>query len=157
MSKHTEAKKKHNAMENPEAILNDAEHETEEEKKEALKEDPYYLGNLADKGFKTDGTGVYAPYAPPIYLKLSREDEKTFSFAFYEETSENIFKQFSSIYTKQKSIIEDDPKRNQTIGRYTKELNLKRSKGTVKEWLIRLEQIIIQSEGLELIKDKNFN
>ena len=44
---------------NPEDDLKKMVEETETEKEEAIKENPYYLGELEDNGFKTDGTGVY--------------------------------------------------------------------------------------------------
>ena len=161
-------------MDNPEALFDEAVQETEEEKEEVLKENPYYLGELEEKGFKTDGTGVYAPYIPPIYLKLSRDDKKTFSFAFYKETGENEFKQFSQLYSKQKSIIEVDKERTQTIDRMTKDKGMpqykrrkedkrksicrmyKKTQPKTTEWLEKVALIIIRSCGLEIIKNKHY-
>ena len=139
-----------------EALLEKAKQETNEEKEKALKEDLYYLGELAEKGYKTDGTGVYAPYIPPIYLKLTREDEKTFGYGFYLLDDNGKAKQYSKTYTKQKSITEDDPKRNQTIGKYTKQKNMPRGKCEVKSWLEQVEMDILEAEGLTIIKNKHY-
>lgn len=47
-----ETKRKHDEMmENPEALLEEAKQETKEEKEKTIKEDSYYLGELAEKGF----------------------------------------------------------------------------------------------------------
>lgn len=69
----------------------------------------------------TDGTGGYAPFNPPYHLKLSRDDEKTFSFTWCIETKDNTFKPIGVSYTKQKSITEVDTDRNKILGRVYKE------------------------------------
>lgn len=137
-------------------VLREMEANTEQKREEAIKEDIYYLGDLKEKGFKTDGTGVYAPYKHPYYLKLSRDDEKTFSYAFYEEIEENSFKQLSPSYTKQKPIIKLDKDRNKIIGEYIKSLNLPRAEKTVKDWLNELESTIVQANGLDILKNEHF-
>lgn len=153
----SESEEKPNLIDDLKEVKTDTEHE----KEEANKKDLYYLGDLKEKGFLTDGTGVYAPYHPPFYLKLGREDEKTFSFGFYihegkDKDGVNKFKQFSQVYTKQKPITETDKDRNRIIGGYTKNKNMPRAKKKVKEWLEALELTIIEADGLDIIKDKNY-
>ena len=139
-----------------EAILNDVEQEIEEEKKKAIKEEPYYLGDLADKGYKTDGTGVYAPYNPPYYLKLGKEDEKTFTFTWSVKQKDNTFKLKGQTCSKQKPITETDPSRNRTIGYQSKILNLPRCERKVADFIAIVGNTIQEFEGLEILKNKHF-
>ncbi len=46
-------------IDNPKKLLDEAMQETEEKKEKTLKENPYYLGDLVEKRYETDGTGVY--------------------------------------------------------------------------------------------------
>ena len=136
--------------------------ELEKETQQLQESNPFKLSDeLVSKGFESTYDAVYRLYAVGgdgiYYLKIGRDTGKKFqlNYAWCKKVDAS-FNVVTEIFTSNKTIFEDKPKRNKLLGKYTKDYNLPRDKRDVAEFLDETWQLIFDAtDCLEVLKDKN--
>ena len=132
--------------------------ELEKETKAIQESNPFNISDdLAKHGFVATYDAVYRLYIGNYYLRIARDTGKKFQLNYAwcvkEDASFNVV---TEIFTSNKTIFEDKPKRNKLLGKYTKDSNLPRDKRNVADFLDETWQLIFDAtDCLEVLKDKN--
>ena len=137
--------------------------ELENETKAIQESNPFNItDDLISKGFESTYDALYRLYAISgdggiYYLKIGRDTGKKFqlNYAWCKKVDAS-FNVVTEIFTSNKTIFEDKPKRNKLLGKFTKDYNLPRDKRDVAEFLDETWQLIFDATGcLEVLKDKD--
>lgn len=137
--------------------------ELEKETKAIQENNPFNISDeLAKNGFVATYDALYRLYATDgngneYYLKTTRDGGKKYQLAYAWCVKEDgAFNVISPIYNSTKTIFENTEKRNQILGKYTKDYNLPRSETAVATFLNETWQLIIGAKDyLTIFKDKN--
>ena len=136
------------------SLLEDLNKELINEIKDIQEEKPYHIDL---KGYIAKEDGVYAQYPnTEYYLRLSREDKKTFTFIWCKEYKEGEFETIATRCSRQKPIIEVDNTRNNTLIKQLMKQDLETDRRSIEDFLDTIAVDIQNSEKLQLLKDKNF-
>lgn len=100
---------------------------------------------------------LYRNYIGDYYLKITRDGGKKFQLNYaWCKKEDGAFNVVTSIFSSTKTILENVEKRNQLLGKYTKDYNLPRSETAVADFLNETWQLIIGAKDyFAIFKDKN--
>lgn len=136
--------------------------ELEKETKQLQESNPFKISDkLSGKGFVATYDAIYRLYTindgVEYYLKIARDSGKKFQLNYaWCIKEDNAFNVVSGIYTSTKTIYENIEKRNQVLGKYTKDYNLPRNETVVADFLNETWKLIIGANGyLDILKDAN--
>ena len=116
---------------------------------------------LYQKGFINTSDAIYRLYtvkdSTEYYLMITRDATKKFQLNYAWSVKENNqYVVVSEIYTSNKTIFEDKPKRNKMLGKYTVDYNIPRAKQKVADFLDETWQLIFDAtDCLAIFKDVN--
>ena len=116
---------------------------------------------LYQKGFINTSDAVHRLYTvkdgTEYYLMITRDATKKFQLNYAWCVKENNqYVVVSEIYTSNKTIFEDKPKRNKMLGKYTVDYNIPRAKQKVADFLNETWQLIFDAtDCLAIFKDVN--
>ena len=140
-------------------ILEKAIADVENEINELKEKNPYNLPNeLIEIGYieEDDGINVPFPLNKDYSLKLSRKDEKTFTYAWNKKTEEGKYKPISTIVTSKKSIIEENETRTKKLIQQATRREISKDKKNIEGFLDKIAVRMQNTDKLEILKDGNF-